>query len=47
MKEKERLKLIKLVRKKYPEILLYEVISYEKKFLVEIKEIRLILVTKC
>jgi hypothetical protein len=39
MPERERLKLIKLVRKKIPNITIYEAIPHEEKFLVEIKEI--------
>ena len=39
MPAKERLKLIRLARKKFPEILIYEALPHEEKFLIEIKEI--------
>ncbi|MDA3910284.1 MAG: DUF2971 domain-containing protein [Bacteroidales bacterium] len=39
MPEKQRAKLIKLVRRNFPEILIYEALPNEEKFNIEIKEI--------
>lgn len=39
MSQKERLKVIKLARKKFPDILIFEAMPHEEKFLIEIKEV--------